>query len=606
MYVAACHITGRDIPASRRERMVDYLAAVQAADGSLGLHVEAPGSMFTTSLGYVALRLLGVSPDDVRAARMRHWIRSHGSPLGAASWGKLVLALLSLYDYEGLHPILPELWLLPRSVAVHPSRLWCHCRQVYLPMAYLYAVRAQIPESGLVRQLRQELYDGPYEQIRFQEHRDTLAVEDRLVPGSTLLGWANRVMAGYERHHSARLRARAQAELLRHIDFEDQATSFIRIGPVNAVLNTIAHHFRADGAQGERLSRSLAALDSYLCEYPEGVAMNGYNSTALWDTAFAVQSILATPFAERHAASLMRAYEYIRDNQVLEDLLGHELFHRHRSRGGWPFSDRAHGWPISDCTAEGLTCALALEPRAVDPIARRRLEDAVELLLAWQNADGGWPTYELQRGGAWLERLNPSQLFARIMVDYSYVECTAACLHALAAARQRLPARLHEGIAEAVRRGEAFLRRAQTADGGFEGSWAVCFTYGTWFGVRGLRAAGAAPADPAIQRACRFLLGHQRADGAWGEHFQSCLDRRYVQHREGQVVNTAWALLALQLAGRAEEPGALSAASFLVEQQQDDGGWPKQSLTGVFNRTTLIDYDNYRRYFPIWALARYC
>jgi lanosterol synthase len=134
----------------------------------------------------------------------------------------------------------------------------------------------------------------------------------------------------------------------------------------------------------------------------------------------------------------------------------------------------------------------------------------------------------------------------------------------------------------------------------------VCFTYGTWFGVRGLRAAGAAAADPALQSAGCFLLGHQRADGAWGEDFQSCLERRYVEHREGQVVNTAWALLALELAGRAHEPGALRAAAFLVEQQQDDGGWPKQSLSGVFNRTTLIDYDNYRRYFPIWALARYC
>jgi hypothetical protein len=24
---------------------------------------------------------------------------------------------------------------------------------------------------------------------------------------------------------------------------------------------------------------------------------------------------------------------------------------------------------------------------------------------------------------------------------------------------------------------------------------------------------------------------------------------------------------------------------------------------GVFNRTCLIDYDNYRRHFPLWALS---
>jgi lanosterol synthase len=229
----------------------------------------------------------------------------------------------------------------------------------------------------------------------------------------------------------------------------------------------------------------------------------------------------------------------------------------------------------------------------------------VDLLLSLQNADGGWATYERQRGGQWLERLNPSQVFGRIMVDYSYVECTSACLHGLDRAREHLAPRQRAPVARAIHRGDAFLRREQRRDGSFEGSWAVCFTYGTWFGVRGLRAAGADPLDPAVDRACAFLLAHQREDGGWGEHYRSCLERRYVEHAESQVVNTAWALLGLGLGGRGLEPSALRGAAYLCGQQADDGGWPKQSLSGIFNRTALIDYDNYRRYFPIWALGRY-
>ena len=38
----------------------------------------------------------------------------------------------------------------------------------------------------------------------------------------------------------------------------------------------------------------------------------------------------------------------IRDNE--ED---NEYWFRHISKGGWPFSTAAHGWPIADCTAEG-------------------------------------------------------------------------------------------------------------------------------------------------------------------------------------------------------------------------------------------------------------
>jgi squalene cyclase len=35
-----------------------------------------------------------------------------------------------------------------------------------------------------------------------------------------------------------------------------------------------------------------------------------------------------------------------------------QRYYRHVSEGGWPFSTAAHGWPISDCTAEGLKAVL--------------------------------------------------------------------------------------------------------------------------------------------------------------------------------------------------------------------------------------------------------
>jgi cycloartenol synthase len=35
-------------------------------------------------------------------------------------------------------------------------------------------------------------------------------------------------------------------------------------------------------------------------------------------------------------------------------------YYRHGSKGAWPFSSRDHGWPISDCSSEGLKAALML------------------------------------------------------------------------------------------------------------------------------------------------------------------------------------------------------------------------------------------------------
>ena len=118
-------------------------------------------------------------------------------------------------------------------------------------------------------------------------------------------------------------------------------------------------------------------------------------------------------------------------------------------------------------------------------------------------------------------------------------------------------------------------------------------------------AAGAAPTDPALTLACEFLTSHQRDDGAWGEHPDSCRTLSYREHAEPQAVNTAWALLTMGLCGQGDGGPARRAAQFLVRRQLPDGDWPREALKGVFNNSTLIDYDNYRRIFPLWALGRF-
>lgn len=55
------------------------------------------------------------------------------------------------------------------------------------------------------------------------------------------------------------------------------------------------------------------------------------------------------------------------------------------------------------------------------------------------------------------------------------------------------------------------------------GSWGICFTYGTWFGIKGLIAAGKSYQDSlSIRKACEFLLSKQQLSGGWGESYISC------------------------------------------------------------------------------------
>ena len=600
VYVAGIHLMGAPLDAKTRDGFVRYLRKHQNTDGGYGLDVEAPSCVFASVLNYVALRLLGLPAEDVGLLRARAWFLPHGGPLGSGSWGKFILALLGLYAYEGLHPVPPELWLLPTALPFHPSRLWCHCRMVYLPMGWLYGKRIRAEETPTLEALRAELYTEPFGQVNWGAAKDRVAATDAYAPRTGLLRLANRALGIYERLHSRKLRARALDESLAQIRGEDEATHHIDIGPINKVLNAVVMHFAEPGGASARLH--LSRLQDYLQEDAEGVRVNGYNSSELWDTAFAVQALCDIDSPQQTRATLLEAARFIEANQVLEDSPDAQRFYRHQSRGGWPFSTRDHGWPISDCTGEGLKASLLLEERGLNLVPVERLAQAVALILSLQNKDGGWATYELQRGPRWLERLNPSDIFSTIMVDVSYVECSSSCITALAAWRSAG----HGGAVEdrAIATGAQFIRRAQGADGAWEGSWGVCFSYGTWFGVNGLLAAGANPEDSAVRRAVAFLKAKQRPDGAWSETVESCRRREWVEGGSGHAVTTSWALLALAAAGESGAGWVQKGAAWLRDRQGADGRWPPEPLAGVFNKTCAIHYDCYLRIFPLWALSK--
>ena len=250
---------------------------------------------------------------------------------------------------------------------------------------------------------------------------------------------ANRALGQLEKRASKRLREKAIRHLMGHIRYEDEATHFICIGPVNQLFNTLVWHFEKPG--GDELALHKRRMPEYLWRAKDGVKMQGYNSSELWDTAFAAQAMLATGQLEKRKAMLTRAWAFLEQNQILEDPPELAKHYRHTGKGGWPFSTREHGWPITDCTAEGLKASLSLEPLGLPgtPVTPERQREAAELLLTWQNADGGWATYELTRGPKWLEQLNPSDVFADIMIDHCYVECTSACVQALERVHGALP-----------------------------------------------------------------------------------------------------------------------------------------------------------------------
>ena len=170
-------------------------------------------------------------------------------------------------------------------------------------------------------------------------------------------------------------------------------------------------------------------------------------------------------------------------------------------------------------------------------------------ILLMQNKDGGFGSYDQSRGGAWLELLNPAEVFDRIMVEHSYPECTTSVLTSLSLFRRHFPSHRAADIQLAISRAIEYIVASQQPNGSWYGSWAICFTYATFFALESLETVGHTfQTSSNVRRACTWLVSVQKADGGWGEHPLSCELQQYVQHEQSQVVMTAWATLALMSA----------------------------------------------------------
>ncbi|KAI3974446.1 hypothetical protein MKX01_017939, partial [Papaver californicum] len=344
--------------------------------------------------------------------------------------------VLGVFEWSGNNPLPPEIWLLPYILPFHPGRMWCHCRMVYLPMSYLYGKRFVGPITPTVLSLWKELFTVPYHEVDWNEARDLCAKEHLYYPHPLVqdILWATLhkgVKPILQRWPAKKLREKALNTTMEHILYEDENTRYICIGPVNKVLNMLCCWVEDPNSEAFKLHlpRIHDCLSfCHLREFDNRILISiyyvddhlqGYNGSQAWNTAFAVQAIISSNLYEEYGPILEKAHNFIKSSQVLEDCTGDlDYCYRYISKGAWPFSTADHGWPISDCAAEGLKAALLFSklPSGIvgEPIEALRFYDSVNFILSLQNDEGGFATYELTRSYAWLELINPAETFGDI------------------------------------------------------------------------------------------------------------------------------------------------------------------------------------------------
>lgn len=585
---------------TRKGLLLDF-RLTQRENGGWGLHDCSPSTLFTTALVYVASRWLGEPADSAMMTRAREWIRGEGGLVSIPTWGKFWMAMMGLYKWEGLNPLLPELWALPSWLPVHPTRFYCHTRLIYAAMASLYAQRPEAPDSPLVQELRQELYLEDYDKLSFARLAGRLRDAEVVAPPTPILKMAYQLCHLVERFHSSSLRETMLQKLLGEIRFDMETTGLRSISPVSGLLNMLSLH--TNDPQDPLLDEAWNNFESWVWRDQAGVRVAGAKSD-IWDTSFSVQALQQQPMQPSTEKAMEEALAFLRSRQVQTEIPEITEHARLPRRGGFGFGTDWHNWPVSDCTAEALIAMLS-KPEQATPRLREASLDGVRFLLQTQNKDGGFGSYERQKSTWTLDWMNPAEMFGNSMTERSYVECTASSLKAVSLFQKRYPDLLSAQVSEVLRRGEHWLRSQQLSSGAWRGSWAVNFLYGTWFGIEGLRACGAPNTDRAIWKACQWVVEQQREEGGWGEHHDSCVTGEYIALDHSQVIQTSWALLCLLRGGSHEWDAIERGARYLVEQLQEDGHWPTQEPAGVFFQSALLDYKLYKSYFPLWALGMY-
>jgi lanosterol synthase len=559
-HVITCRLTGAAITETRRRKLGAFFAHRQLREGGWGIGGRRDPDLLVSTLGYLALRLLGVAADDPLLGPARRVLRA-GPGVGALPpWGKLWLALMGLGPWPQVTRIAPERWALPRSLTILRARGRGPLDLLLPALACLHGEIFPLPDQALARALRDELGAGPTRGGR---------------PATPV------------RHREL------CAALCEELRDELRATGHAGWTPTSGLLAILAlhRHHPADPVVGPAIEQ----LGGWLREDAAGVLGLAGIGSAAWDTALATEALAAASAHLDATALLERAEVFLRDLSVRLPRGGRDQAHHGPDGAGGLCSATVwHRWPACDCAAEVL-CALLGSPLAQPN--EEELATMAGLLLGCQRRDGGFDRH--QRGGpAWIE---PARLLGERGGGGTDAEVTGVALAALGRFRSRFGDAPKEGFDGAIVRASRWLRSEQRPDGGWTGPHGDRLA--TWRAVRGLMAAGAPPQDPAIVKACRSVKRQQSVDGGWSDPGRH--DGAGAGTGGSHVLHTAWALAALLEAQDPEWDRCERAAHFLAASQRADGTWPVPEPVGPPSHVPPLEATLGHVYFPLWALGLY-
>jgi squalene-hopene/tetraprenyl-beta-curcumene cyclase len=589
-YILLKHYLDEPIDHALEEKFAVYLRRHQGSHDGWPLFQDGAFDMSASVKAYFALKMIGDSPDAPHMVRAREAIRARGGAAQSNVFTRVLLALYGVLTWNSV-PVMPvEIMLVPRWFPFHITKISYWGRTVLVPLLVLGALkpRAKNPRGiGIDELFLENPRDiGPPAKAPHQNggwfafFRAVDAVLRVAEP---------RFPTGMHR----RAIARAVSFVTERLNGED-GLGAIYPAMANTVMMFDALGYAKDHPDAAIARRSIEKLlvvadDEAYCQPCV---------SPVWDTGLCCHALLETRDDEA-MASVDRALQWLLPLQVL-DVKGDWAERRpHVRPGGWAFQYANPYYPDLDDTA---VVVMALD-RVRKAQSTRQFDAAIARGQEWieglLSRNGGWAAFDADNTYYYLNNIPFADHGA--LLDPPTDDVTARCVSMLAQLGERPEA--NRRLAAAI----DYLRDTQLRDGSWYGRWGMNYIYGTWSVLCALNAAGIDPTSDPMRKAANWLVSIQNPDGGWGEDGASYkLDYRGYERAPSTASQTAWALLGLMAAGRVADPAVERGIGYLAATQDRDGFWtePRFTATG-FPRVFYLRYHGYRKFFPLWALARY-
>ena len=589
-YVLFRHQIGEPASPEIEAKIGNYLRRIQGEHGGWPLFQDGALDVSASVKAYFALKMIGDSPDAPHMARAREAIHAHGGAEKANVFTRFLMAFFGVVSWRAV-PVLPiEIMLLPRWSPFHLTKISYWARTTMVPLMMLAALKIKAQNARGVG--IDELFITPPSQVGFSPkapHQSTAWF--------LLFRGIDAVLRVIEPMFPKKLRARAMAEAQAFV--EERLNGEDGIGAIfPPMVNTVLMY---DGLGYPKdhppRATTLRGIDKLLAIHDDEAYCQPCVSP-VWDTVLTGHALLEAGDAES-VARARKGLDWLKPLQVL-DVKGDWAAKRPDVRpGGWAFQYANAHYPDLDDTA---VVVMAMD-RARRLDGGKEYDAAIARAREWieglQSKDGGFAAFDADNLEYYINNIPFADHGA--MLDPPTEDVTGRCVSMLAQLGETVE------TSPAMKRGVDYLIRTQLDEGSWYGRWGLNYIYGTWSVMCALNAAGVDHKSPTMRKAVDWLVKIQNPDGGWGEDGDSYkLDYKGYEAAPSTSSQTAWALLALMAAGEADHPAVHKGVAYLSQAQNEAGEWDETRYTATgFPRVFYLRYHGYRKFFPLWALARY-